>query len=376
MNGLEQKAKLDKKYIGIITKNINLKIANSNTLYNDFTVNMPEPQYLGCKNKILPWIFNYIPKNIKTMLDGFAGSQSFSFHSKKMEYGIYTNDFMNYSHQIGLSLIENKKEILTRQDLQILFSENDNKKNLMQRLFTNIFFTKEDCILLDNFRANVELLSNNYKKALALTIINRALTRKTTMGHFAHLQALNYASNPERVKRNPNIAKGVQEVFIQLVNDYNNAVFDNKRDNKSYCGDILELLPNINVDLAYFDPPYCGSHADYQSFYHLLETYTEYWEDKQFVNKNNKYFPLKYSGFDKKIDINNSLKQLLDLSKNIPYVLFSYNSRSTPNIEDFIKLIKDFRKNIEVFEYRYSNSRGGKGSVKGSKEYLIRCSNV
>ena len=368
--------KLKENYFGMVTSNINLTFTDTKDIYDDFAARFPIPQYLGCKYKILPWIFKHIPNDIKTMLDGFAGSQSFSFHSKKLGYSVFTNDFMNYSHQIGLSLIENKNEILTEQDLQLLFSFNENKKDLMQRLFTNVFFRKEDCIFLDNFRLNVELLSNKYKKALALTIINRALTRKTTMGHFAHLQALNYANDPERVKRNPNIAKCVQDVFMRLVNDYNAAVFDNKQDNKSYCSDIIELLPLMNVDLAYFDPPYCGSHADYQSFYHLLETYTEYWEDKQFVNQNNKYYPLKYSGFDKKIDINNSLKQLLDLSKNIPYILFSYNCRSTPNIEDFVKLIKDFRKNVDVFENTYSNSRGGKGSVKGSKEYLIRCCGV
>jgi hypothetical protein len=39
-------------------------------------------------------------------------------------------------------------------------------------------------------------------------------------------------------------------------------------------------------------------------------------------------------------------------------------------------LIKDFRKDVEIFEYKYNNSRGGKGSVKGSKEYLIRGENV
>ena len=349
---------------------------NKVILFEYFTYKFPEPQYLGCKQRILPWIFKYVPHDIKTVLDGFAGSQSFSFYCKKNGYNVITNDFMNYCNQIGISLIENKSDILTDIDIKMLFTENDKKNDLIQRLFRNIFFTDEDCIFLDNFRANVELLPSKYKKALALTIINRALTRKTTMGHFAHLQALNYANDPERVKRNPNIAKGAQEVFNQLIDEYNNAVFDNNQENKSYCSDILELLPKIDVDLAYFDPPYCGSHADYQSFYHLLETYTEYWEDKQFINQNNKYYPLRYSGFDKKSEILSSLKQLLDLSKRIPIVLFSYNSRSKPNIEDLINLIKSFRKKVEVFEYEYNNSRGGKGSVKGSKEYLIRSFNV
>ncbi|MCL2063826.1 MAG: DNA adenine methylase [Candidatus Cloacimonetes bacterium] len=346
------------------------------SLFDEYCVKMPEPQYLGSKFKHLPWIFKYIPEGVQAVFDGFAGSQSFSFEAKKRRYTVYTNDFMNYSHQIGLALIENKAEILTKSDLFLLFSQNVNKKDLFEHLFKNIFFTENDCMFLDNFRANIELLSNESKKALAFTIINRAMTRKTTMGHFAHLQALNYASDPERVKRNPNIAKGIAEVFLSLVTDYNKAVFDNKKENKSFCGNVLDVISEINVDLAYFDPPYCGSHSDYQSFYHLLETYTEYWENKKFINQNKKYFPLKYSGFDKKTEIINSLKQLLDSAKHIPYVLFSYNCRSYPTIEEFVKIIKSFRKNVDIYENVYTNSRGGKGSVKNSTEYLIRSENV
>ncbi|MCL2062919.1 MAG: DNA adenine methylase [Candidatus Cloacimonetes bacterium] len=348
----------------------------STEIFEEFTVKMPEPQYLGSKYKLINWIFQYVPYDIQSVFDGFAGSQSFSFHSKKKGFKVITNDFMNYSHQIGLALIENKTETLTMSDIKILFIDNNNRKNMMERLYNDVFFTQIDCIFLDNFRANVDILSNNYKKALALTILNRALTRKTTMGHFAHLQALNYASDPERVKRNPNIARRASEVFLNLVKEYNEAVFDNKKENKSYCGNVLEILPKINVDLAYFDPPYCGSHSDYQSFYHLLETYTEYWEDKKFINKNNKYYPLKFSGFDKKSDIKESLKQLLDLSKNIPILLFSYNCRSVPTIKEFTKLIAQFRKKVVVHENVYNNSRGGKGSVKNSTEFLIRSENV
>ena len=74
--------------------------------------------------------------------------------------------------------------------------------------------------------------------------------------------------------------------------------------------DILELLPKLrNIDLAYFDPPYCDSHADYQGFYHLLETYTEYWRDKQFVNGIKRYEPQRHSGFDKKSEICSSFRK-------------------------------------------------------------------
>ena len=345
-------------------------------LFEDFyhSNNFPNPQYLGCKQRLLPWIFSFVPKDAETFFDAFAGSQSVAFEAKKRNYKVYSNDFMSFSNQIGKSLIENSSEKLSKNDLQILFSKNENKGDLIQKLFENVFFVKQDAEFLDNFRANVNLLKGEYKKNLALASMNRALTRKTIMGHFAHMQALNYANNPERIKRNPTIARNVEDLFIDLVVKYNSAIFDNGKENKSFQGDVLEILPKLkDVDLVYFDPPYCGSHSDYQSFYHLLETFTEYWTDKKFVNKNNKYFPLRKSGFDKKGEIINSLEKMMEKSKHIKYVLISYNDRSYPKIDDFINLIKKYRNEVELFEKSYENSRGGKGSVKGSKEYIIRC---
>jgi len=48
--------------------NFNTKINLFETLFNDITVKMPEPQYLGCKYKILPWIFQDVAKEaLKTV---------------------------------------------------------------------------------------------------------------------------------------------------------------------------------------------------------------------------------------------------------------------------------------------------------------------
>jgi len=72
----------------------------------------------------------------------------------------------------------------------------------MENIFTNVFFEKEEANFLDNFRANIPLLENPIKQAIAFAVINRSMTRKITMGHFGHTQALVYASDPERIKRN------------------------------------------------------------------------------------------------------------------------------------------------------------------------------
>lgn len=160
---------------------------------------------------------------------------------------------------------------------------------------------------------------------------------------------------------------------MDLLPKYNQAVFDSRRENRSYNRNILDLLPELrDVDLVYFDPPYCDSHADYQSFYHLLETYTEYWKDKQFVNGVKRYEPQRFSGFDKKKDVVASFEKLFESAAHIPHWLISYNDRSFPDIETFEGMLAKY-KNVRVEHKEYTSSRGGKGSVAGSKEILFVC---
>jgi adenine-specific DNA-methyltransferase len=344
-----------------------------------FKYKFPEPQYLGAKFVLLDWIKKFIPKDCKVGLDAFAGTQSVAFLMKQLGFRVITNDFLQFNHQIGLAFIENKKEKLTKEDLEILLTINEflnGNFSLMRQTFTDVFFTEEQSFFLDNFRANVNLLENPYKRALALATMNRSITRKILMGHFAHSQALVYANTPERVKRNPSIAKPVKELFLDLLPKYNEAIFDNGQENKSFGENILDLLPKLlkteKIDFVYFDPPYCDSHADYQSFYHLTETFTEYWKDKQFINSIKRYEPQRFSGFDKKRDIIESLHKLFDSAKEIPHWLISYNNRSYPQTEEFLSIIKKYKR-VEIETKTYLNGRGGKGSVAGSQEILFVC---
>lgn len=199
------------------------------------------------------------------------------------------------------------------------------------------------------------------------------MTRKVTMGHFAHTQALKYAADPIRIKRNRSLVRPLKDIFKELLPEYNAAVFDNLKDNRSYNENVLTLLPKLtNIDLVYFDPPYCNSHADYQSFYHLLETYVEYWKDKQFVNGTKRYEPKKYSGFDKNSEALSNLQLMFEKANHIPIWLVSYNDRSYPDIDTMVEMITPYR-NVKVERKKYSMGRGGKGSVAGSSEILLVC---
>ncbi len=254
--------------------------------FSNFEFAFPEPQYLGAKHTHLDWIRKFIPTDTKSAIDAFSGSQSVAFLFKQLGYKTVTNDYLNFNNQIGLALIENKQTLLSKKDLEVLFAPAPNKKEfrLIESTFTNLFFDEGEARFLDNFRANIQYLENPYKRAIAFAVINRSMTRKITMGHFGHTQALSYAADPERIKRNKSLIRPIRSLFEELLPKYNSAVFDNNQLNLSFNRNIIDLLPEVDdLDLAYFDPPYCGSHADYQGFYHLLETYTEYWKDKQFI---------------------------------------------------------------------------------------------
>ena len=335
----------------------------------------PEPQYLGAKYIHRAWITQHIPETVTTVLDAFGGSQSIAYRMKQLGKRTITNDLLNFNNQIGKALVENNCNILENNDISILLSENSAPRefDLMQKLFAGLFFTEEDAAFIDAFRSNVARLTNPYKQSLALAVMCRSLTRKVTMGHFAHTQALAYATDPDRIKRNRSLARPVRELFLDLVPQYNAAVFDNGQENHSYNQNILDFLPQLKgVELAYFDPPYCNSHADYQAFYHLLETFVEYWKDKQFVNGTKRYAPKRISGFDKMADAVDSLKKMFALAQEIPYWIVSYNDRSYPDIELMKSLITPYR-NVHVEKKVYENGRGGKGSVAGSREILLVC---
>lgn len=343
------------------------------TKYLDYR--FPEPQYLGAKHIHRGWIAQFIPENVNTVLDAFSGSQSIAYMFKQFGKKVITNDFLSFNNSIGKALIENSDNKLDSTDIEILFSSNNNPLNfnLIEGLYSDLFFLAEDAAFADSFRSNVHKLSNQYKQALALSIMCRSMTRKVTMGHFAHTQAMAYASDPMRIKRNRSLIRPLKDIFLDLLPEYNAAVFDNSKDNVSYNENILDLLPTLkDVDLAYFDPPYCNSHADYQSFYHLLETYVEYWKDKKFVNGTKRYEPKRYSGFDKNSEAISNLQLMFERATHIPTWLVSYNDRSYPDIETMVNLIRPYR-NVKVERKTYSSGRGGKGSVAGSSEILLVC---
>jgi adenine-specific DNA-methyltransferase len=128
----------------------------------------------------------------------------------------------------------------------------------------------EECKELDLYRSNVEKLSNEYKKSLALSLLRRAMIRKMPYSRFnlnwekiKQLRDEEYSYLKYKRKRAYH-NKSFKFHFLDNLNDYNDSIFNNKENHKAYNKDIFELLESkIKADIIYLDPPYTGTMNNY-----------------------------------------------------------------------------------------------------------------
>lgn len=333
----------------------------------------PLPQYLGSKTKYIEHILKYIPQGVESILDAFSGSGVVSYAFKANNYRVVSNDILSYNAIITKALIENQNIKLNDSDVEMLLSDNPSRDNFIEREFADLYYTREECIFLDNLYSNIIKLDDQYKKALAFASIGRTLIRKILFAYFCHTKAIEYRNDKKHWKRNPAINSPIQELYQKYIVEYNNAVINNYQENLSYNTDILSTANAFDVDLVYFDPPYGGTHADYASYYHFLETYVNYWKDEPLFNTTkqpkNKLTKSKFATKDVVL----AFEELFDKFKNIEYWMISYNSNANPKKEKFIELIHKYKKNIDIKEINLQSNNGGMGLRKDSKEYLFIC---
>ena len=363
----------------VISSDSDLQITGNNIVSEDLELvetldtKFPMPQYLGSKTKYIEHILKYIPVGVASILDAFSGSGIVSYAFKKNKYRTLSNDLLSYNAIITKALVENKNVKLTNEDIEMLFTDNPLKENFIEREFTDLYYTKDECIFLDNLHSNIIKLENEYKIALAFASIGRTLIRKILFAYFCHTKAIEYRKDEKRWKRNPIINSDMKALFRKYITEYNNAVIDNKKDNISFNTNILSSANTFDVDLVYMDPPYGGTHADYGSYYHFIETYINYWKDEELFNTTKQpKNKLTKSKFATK-GVVHAFEELFEKCKNIKYWMISYNSNADPKKDKFIEMIQKYKKNIDIKEISLSNNNGGMGLRKDSKEYLFIC---
>ncbi len=325
----------------------------------------PRVNFIGNKEKIADWIFNNVPKDVKTIFDAFSGGCSVSFEAKKRGYEVICNDILKINYLIGKSLIENSDVTISDKDIELVFSGKP-INGFVYKNYSNVFFFSNECMELDQYRQNIEKLNSPYKKALALILLRRAMIRKMPYSRFnipfdkiKQLRDEEYSYKHYGRKRAYH-NQSFKEHFLENIEEYNNSIFDNGKKNKSYNEDIFKIIPKVNADLIYLDPPYTGTMNNYFGFYGFLDNFINSKVSKPFDN----------NFIDKKASLE-LFERLFSKLKKYKYWIMSYNNSSYPSKEALIKLIKKFSKDVNIIEKKHNYQITGKETKTDNKEYLF-----
>ena len=329
----------------------------------------PKINYIGNKEKIAGWICDQLPDDVKTVADVFSGGCSFSFEAKKRGYSVIANDILLINYQLALALIENSQEILTDDDVKMIFSGNL-KNGFMTKNYSEVFFFKEECQQLDYIHENISKLPNLYKRALAFSLMRRAMIRKMPYSRFTitwekikQLRDEEY-SYAKYGRRRAYHNETFESHFKQNLLAYNQAVFNNGKKHYVFNKDVFDLLANIQADAVYLDPPYTVTMNNYFGFYGLLDSYISEEIQKPFTN----HF------MDKKKTII-LFERLIDALKPFKYWLLSYNNVSHPNREELAEMLSKEGRVVKILETPYVYRVTGKENKKNHKEILFLVEN-
>lgn len=340
---------------------------------NSFGI-FPSTRYQGSKNKIIDWIA-YFTKDLKfeSVLDAFGGTGSVGYMFKKQGKQVFYNDYLEFNYIIGLALIENNGIFLEENDIEFIFKKHAgiNYPSFIYDTFHNIYFTDEENKWLDQIITNIGLLENKYKQALAFFALFQACIIKRPYNLFHRKNLYVRTAEVERGFGNKKTwDTPFEEHFLKFLNEANNAVFDNKKNNIAFQNDIFKWN-YTKPDLIYIDTPYVskkGVGVNYFDFYHFLEGIVKYDEWGLLIDYNAKHKKIKNGKNEwcNKGEIPGAFENLFNQFKDSLLVV-SYRDDGIPAINDLVQMLKKIGKQVEVkkIAHKYVLSNGE------SKEALI-----
>lgn len=329
----------------------------------------PGTRYMGSKNKIIRDLWQHLQEvEFDSFLDVFAGSNVVSYFMKTKGKKVITNDFMAISYFTSKAIIENNSIKIDEEDISFLL-ENPSADNFIFETYKGLYFTDTENQFLDQVRSNIELLENEYKKALAISALTRACMKKRPRGIFTFI-GHRYDDGRKDIR------KSLKDHFIDNIHDFNNAVFNNE----TSCEANNELSQRLEktADLVYFDPPYYSpkSDNDYVRRYHFVEGLAKRWEGLEIQEHTiTKKFKSYQSPFSKRETVFKAFHSLIEKHKN-SVIAISYSSNSIPSKEELIDILRKYKENVIVHEIDHTYSFGNQGHKTGNesnrvKEYLF-----
>ena len=342
----------------------------SRTVIPDRALCYPELRYMGSKKRLLPWIFEALDGiDFETALDPFSGTGSVGYLLKAMGRRVVTSDFLRFPSIVARATVENNSHVLDGPAIKRLFDRPIGSDTFIARTFEGIFYTPADLRFLDRISAGIRALGDPYEQALAYAALFRSCLKKQPRGVFTISGDLSRYDDGRR-----DLRLSIEEHFLEQIEVYNGAVFDNGQRNLSLRGDVFDG-PSPNVDLVYLDPPYVPRSDDncYVKRYHFLEGLANYWEGEP-VDMTTKVRKIakKHTPFSYRRSAIDAFERLFRrFSKST--IALSYSSNGFPDLATLEALLRQTKSQVRIFEKPHTYHFGTHSGVARARtlEYLI-----
>lgn len=330
----------------------------------------PELRYMGSKKRLLPWIYNVLDGlDFESAMDPFSGGGSVGYLMKAMDRRVVSSDFLNFSSLLARATIENNSVRLDGKSIKRLINPAPAERNFIEKTFSDVFYTREDLQFLDRVSANITTLESPIERAMAYAALFRSCLKRQPRGVFT------ISGNLERYNDGRRDLKlSLEEHFLEQIEVYNNAVFDNGRRNLALRGDVFELADR-KVDLVYLDPPYVPRSDDncYIKRYHFLEGLSAYWQDMP-VDETTKVKKIakKFTPFSYRRTAIDAFERMFTKFRKSTIAL-SYSSNGYPDLGELEGLMRKYKTDVRVFEKPHRYHFGTHTNVERASvtEYLI-----
>lgn len=330
----------------------------------------PPTRFMGSKRKLLGEIWNVASRfEFDTAVDLFSGSGIVGYMFKSHGKTVISNDYMAMSATFTKAMVENNTVTLPIEEAEKLLMKQGDIDHFVSDTFKDLYYTDNENELIDVLRTNIAAIKDQYKKAIAMTALIRACTKKRPRGIFTY-------TGHRYDDGRKDLQKSLSQQFLEAVEAVNNAVFDNNKANKSVNGDAMALT-GINPDLVYIDPPYYSPLSDneYVRRYHFIEGLARDWKGVEIQeHTKTKKFKSYPTPFSTKDGAYNAFDKLFSkFSDSI--LIVSYSSNSLPTQEDMVALMKKYKEHVEVvpvdYKYAFGNQADAKTHRNSVQEYLF-----
>ena len=328
-------------------------------------------KYAGSKREIIPTLLELVrPLNIRTVFDGFTGTTRVAQAFKKAGYEVWANDIAVWSKVFGECYLLNTKPALYYQRIidrlnrlpgkAGWFTEHyggkpnggsavhkDGKKRMWQL---------HNTMKLDAIREEIDDVANDeIEKSVLLTSLIYAMDKvDSSVGH--HVSYLKrWAPRAYNTMR--------MEVPKLIVDNGNHKVFNK---------DIFDLLDDIQVDLAYYDPPYGSSNelmppsrVRYASYYHIWKTVclndkpkltgaASRREDVSDLVAASVFEEFRKNAEGRYVVID-ALKKLIEKTK-AKYIVLSYNNNGRATLDAITEILRELKMRCSILEMDYKKN--------------------